>query len=150
MMSADGFDYGKGGRFMKKKLCALALAVLLLLPGTGTAAMSNAFTDSYTSYGYNAWGDSIEMPDGYVPEQVLYGQDMGTTALSEPADFYIADDGTAYLADAGNNRILKLDGNLRVVQEWTGTVGADGTNITGYIAPGTYTVEEIFPEDSLF
>lgn len=29
-------------------------------------------------------------------------------------------------------------------------VGADGTNITGYIAPGTYTVEEIFPEDSLF
>lgn len=30
------------------------------------------------------------------------------------------------------------------------TVGADGTDITGYIAPGTYTVEEIFPEDSLF
>ena len=30
------------------------------------------------------------------------------------------------------------------------TVGADGTNITGYIAPGTYTVEEIFPEGSLF
>lgn len=29
-------------------------------------------------------------------------------------------------------------------------VGADGTDITGYIAPGTYTVEEIFPEDSLF
>ncbi len=138
MMSADGFDYGKGGRFMKKKLCALALAVLLLLPGTGTAAMSNAFTDSYTSYGYNAWGDSIEMPDGYVPEQVLYGQDMGTTALSEPADFYIADDGTAYLADAGNNRILKLDGNLRVVQEWTGTVGADGTEYPFSRPTGVY------------
>mgnify|MGYP004571617685 CR=1 FL=1 len=30
------------------------------------------------------------------------------------------------------------------------TVGPDGTDITGYIAPGTYTVEEIFPEDSLF
>lgn len=30
------------------------------------------------------------------------------------------------------------------------TVGADGTDITGYIAPGTYTVEEIFPEGSLF
>ena len=30
------------------------------------------------------------------------------------------------------------------------TVGDDGTNITGYIAPGTYTVEEIFPEGSLF
>ena len=29
-------------------------------------------------------------------------------------------------------------------------VGADGTDITGYIAPGTYTVEEIFPEGSLF
>lgn len=28
-------------------------------------------------------------------------------------------------------------------------VGPDGTDITGYIAPGTYTVEEIFPEDSL-
>lgn len=30
------------------------------------------------------------------------------------------------------------------------TVGPDGTDITGYIAPGTYTVEEIFPEGSLF
>ena len=30
------------------------------------------------------------------------------------------------------------------------TVGADGTNITGYIAPGTYTVEELIPEGSLF
>ena len=29
-------------------------------------------------------------------------------------------------------------------------VGADGTDITGYIAPGTYTVEEIFLEGSLF
>lgn len=30
------------------------------------------------------------------------------------------------------------------------TVGPDGTDITGYIAPGTYTVEELIPEDSLF
>ena len=29
-------------------------------------------------------------------------------------------------------------------------VGADGTDITGYIAPGTYTVEELIPEGSLF
>ena len=30
------------------------------------------------------------------------------------------------------------------------TVGPDGTDITGYIAPGTYTVEELIPEGSLF
>ena len=30
------------------------------------------------------------------------------------------------------------------------TVGSDGTDITGYIAPGTYTVEELIPEGSLF
>lgn len=125
---------------MKKRICALVLsmAILLLLPETSVDAMSNAFTESYTSYGYNAWGDAVEMPDGYMPETVLYGHNMGTTALSEPADFFIADDGTSYLADTGNNRILKLDTDLKVVQEWKGAVGDDGTEYAFNKPTGVY------------
>lgn len=39
----------------------------------------------------------------------------------------MADDGTAYLADAGNNRILRLDETLSLTGEWAGVTGPEGT-----------------------
>lgn len=74
---------------MKYRVIGLAAAVALLTAGAPPAgALPAGSVDAYQSYGYNAWGDSISMPDGYLPVRVVYGRDMGTGDLKEPADFF--------------------------------------------------------------
>jgi hypothetical protein len=72
---------------------------------------------SYESYGYNAWGDAVAMPHGYLPEETLYGKDLGCSHLLEPSDLYVNSTGEFFLADSGNNRILILDSNLYLKKE---------------------------------
>ena len=95
---------------MRKRLAALFFAVLLFLSFPFTAG---ALTMTpYLGYEYNSAEESVPAPVGYVPEGVYYGADMGTSALSAPADlcFYKNE---LYLLDSGNSRILVTDESLR-------------------------------------
>ncbi len=111
-----------------------ALAAGLALTMTVTA-----FADEpYTAYNYDYWDDAIPSQSAYRVEKTVTGTDMGLDRLSDPSDpLYISDDAPAKLSDAkdlfydqdndtfwvcdsGNNRILRLDTDLKVTGCYTG------------------------------
>lgn len=63
--------------------------------------------DAY--YPYKAFGNELFMPDPTDPNKQI------STSLSGPKDLQITDDGSIYVADSGNNRIVELrpDGSLK-------------------------------------
>ena len=150
-------------------MISAALAAGLALTMTVTA-----FADEpYTAYNYDYWDDAIPSQSAYRVEKTVTGADMGLDRLSNPSDpLYISDDAPAKLSDAkdlfydqdndtfwmcdsGNNRILRLDTDLKVTGCYTGftgsteiSVGEDGRST--FLNPnGIYVKKSIF-DDKLY
>ena len=47
-------------------------------------------------------------PAAYIPDEVIYSEKLECGKFSSPKDMFITDDGTIYVADTGNNRIVVL------------------------------------------
>ncbi|MBK9121614.1 MAG: YIP1 family protein [Chloroflexi bacterium] len=89
---------------------------LLLLVVVGLAALSPAFAVSpYTTATLGPGGALFLTQDAYTP------LDEVDLPLSAPEDMFLAPDGFLYIADTGNRRIVKLDANFEIVDEF----GAD-------------------------
>jgi tetratricopeptide (TPR) repeat protein len=71
------------------------------------------------SYNYNDYGESVPSPDAYLPVQVLAGDGIGAGSLNTPQDLYVANDGKIYIADTGNNRILIVSPEWKLIKEIT-------------------------------
>ena len=114
----------------KLKKC-LICAVSAVMAFTSTAI--TAFADEpYNTYSYDNWGDPIPSQAGYRVERTVTGLDMGLEQLSDPeSDLFISENEnpqlsgardffidqntkTMWLADSGNNRILRLNMDLEV------------------------------------
>ena len=100
---------------MKRKcLFAAAVSVLLALLLSQTAL---ALPDNY--YVLDEEGEKSVTPVTYIPErQTNYFGKYG--GLKSPEDLFIDKEGFLYVADTGNNRILKLDGRMQVIREYSG------------------------------
>ena len=92
-----------------KKFLLTALAVLVTFSSCG-GALADAELP-YTTYNYDYWGYIVYTPAAYVPAGSITGtsfqyngQSLG--AFKNPQDLCVAQDGTVYLADSGNNRIV--------------------------------------------
>lgn len=99
---------------MKKKFiiaCAVLCLAVVCLTGDVFAAIG------YKGYNYNFRGESVETPEGYHTEAVLYGEELGTTALKSPQDLFLTKQNELYLLDNGNSRVLVLDEGLRIKKE---------------------------------
>lgn len=76
----------------------------------------------FESYRYDYWDTALPMPNGYeavalyTAEQMeidsLGGQTASLKDLNDPSDMFCAQDGSFYIADTGNNRIIKLNNSL--------------------------------------
>lgn len=88
---------------------------------------------SFASYTYNYWGDPVECPAPYTVTRTVTGVDIGVGELKKPNDMAVGPDGDIYLAvsgdAAGDNRIIRLDGQLNLLKEWTGCLDADGQTV---------------------
>jgi len=89
------------------------LALLVSLFSSAAFAVStnvgkpiSNFTVPYTSYLYDFWAESVPAPQAYLPLREIRGEDLGVGSLRNPSDLFIARDGTVYIADTGNNRVL--------------------------------------------
>lgn len=94
---------------MIKRLSAGIIGCLLLLAGAMPAYALPQL--SYTvdpMYGYK-----IPIPLTYTVDKVIL--DVGKVGLNKPNDLFIDDKGLLYVADTGNNRIVKLDGDGKVL-----------------------------------
>ncbi|MCR5476446.1 MAG: gluconolactonase [Lachnospiraceae bacterium] len=104
----------------KKCIAALVLSVLAAVSAVPLSAQAQSLP--YQSYNYDYWEDIIFTPAPYEPDYVVSG--LSLTYEGEPLgnfvtpqDVCVADDGSIYLADTGNNRIVVLDASAKKVLE---------------------------------
>lgn len=83
-------------------------AILLVLSLFGAPALSAE------GYYYNRKGESVRVPDAYTAGDILDGESLGIGAFSGICDLHTAADGTLYIADAGNNRIVVINSDNTV------------------------------------
>ncbi|MFY9563822.1 MAG: gluconolactonase, partial [Limnochordia bacterium] len=62
----------------------------------------------YDSYLFNFWGERVPAPQAYIPLKLVDGQSLGVGPLRRPQDLAIGPDLRVYIADSGNNRVIRL------------------------------------------
>ena len=68
-------------------------------------------------------------PQAYYAADILRGGTLGTADFHKPQDVFVAPDGRVYIADTGNNRILRLSAALEleaVIDSFDNNGKADG------------------------
>lgn len=99
------------------RIAALALP-LLLLPGMKAAA--------YDAYVYAYDGSCQKTLPVYLPDSVIRLSDGLDTPVSKAADIFYGGDGTLYVADSGNNRVLLYDSAYACIGARTGFTDSGG------------------------
>lgn len=93
-----------------KRLFALTFIVLLL---AGSQPVAGAQTP-YTTWAWGPGGDLVMTQAAYIPVAEL------DLPLSGAEDMFITDDGTLYVADTGNGRIVQVQGEAIVAEYGVG------------------------------
>ena len=111
-----------------KLLSILTVAVIALCMMTASVSA----VDPYTTYNYDAWWNAVPSQAGYEVVDTIDHTTIGLEQLSDPSsefyisdtepdnfndmkDFYITKKGEVYIADTGNNRIIKTDINFNLL-----------------------------------
>ncbi len=92
---------------MKKVLSLLLLIIGLFVVDAPVQAVS-----PYTTWAVGPGGFFYPTQDAYIPLDEI---DLD---VSSPEDMFRAADGSLYIADTGNGRILKLDANFQITAEF--------------------------------
>ena len=93
-----------------KKLITPVLAVTLLVSVLSVSASADAPYKTYTVDGY---GSVTETQTAYLPYETI--TKIGDETLVTPTDFTILNDGTMYILDSGNARVVVSDENADLV-----------------------------------
>ncbi|WP_438435048.1 SMP-30/gluconolactonase/LRE family protein [Gorillibacterium sp. sgz500922] len=90
--------------------------VLCALLGWGAAGATARADKADASYNYSYWEDTVAAPQAYQATRLYKGSDFGVGPLKEPADLHVTADKQIYLLDSGNNRIIILDADFRLLR----------------------------------
>ena len=115
------------------RVCCVVLITVLLCGTVSVGAVT-----AYDSYRYDYWGTPLPMPAGYDAVDMVLDTYMGiggqstdiVQGLSDPNDLFFSADGYFYIADTGNNRIVKLDAEFKYVNVFDKFTQADGSLTT--------------------
>lgn len=88
------------------------LLVFFIVPALSALSVFTASASAYTSYSYSSRSGAVPAPDSYTAEAVEY-----VNGLMNPQDMYITKDGTIYILDTGNNRIVVTDNDFSTLYE---------------------------------
>ena len=123
------------GRNIPARLLTVLLALLLV----GGLTLPVAAADvPYKGYNYDEWNEPIPSKAGYLPGEVYYGYKELTARLSAPEDMCVAEDGTLYVLDSGNGRVVVLDADFTLVKTIDSFANADGSTHTLFNPTGIY------------
>lgn len=95
---------------LKKIFCIPLVALIVLV-----SAISIFGKTPYRAYYYNYWEDAIEIPNPYLPIAEYEKEDFGELGLKSPQDIFYDNENFIYIADTGNNRIVKLNKNYELI-----------------------------------
>lgn len=101
---------------MKRSLLAWLMLLVMLM----TSVPAYADDIPYDTYNYDYWGDIFRTPAAYVPQGSVLGTDLTWNGASlgafvEPQDLCVAPDGSVWVADTNNHRIVVLDSTMTSV-----------------------------------
>lgn len=96
-----------------RKICIWFLLVAMLIASVGNV-FAEEVNQSYL-YGPNNF---VKAPIAAEPGRDINHSVIGTTTLKNPSDLYATED-YLYIVDTGNNRILKVDKDYKLVKEYT-------------------------------
>lgn len=88
------------------------LVVTLLVTATGVV---HAIVP-YSSYVYDEWARYVPAPQAYVPSREVSGLDLGVGNFKAPNDICVGPDGSIFILDTGNNRIIQLSSDWELVR----------------------------------
>lgn len=117
---------------MKKHIKNI-ISVGLALSITAAMTLTAYAGEPYVSYNYDAWGDAIPSQSGYRVDETITGYEMELDKLADPkSDLFVSENEPTdlsgasdifyeentkefWIADSGNDRILRTDSNLKVI-----------------------------------
>lgn len=109
------------GKLVKKISCLLLIFLLLFLCTVNVFALNEGKDGiAYESYTYNNNYEPVAVPAPFVAVKGISGDDLGVSELASPSDvFYSEESKSIYITDTGNNAILVLDSEYKVVKRIT-------------------------------
>ena len=129
---------------MKKKIVCLFFAFVLLMiaaaPLTASAENSDYnYNLPYFPYTYDANGQAVLTPSPYSAVQTINGASLGIGGMSNPSDiFYFEKNGSIYITDTGNSRVIILDKHFKLTGVIDSFVNAEGNKDTFLNPSATY------------
>ncbi len=98
---------------MKKRIVTLLLMMMVCVMVLGSFGVFAV--NPYDTYTYSMDGYALKSPDAYTPVMTIGYRDIETSAIklgefNTPTDLVADDDGTVYLADSKNNRVIAMRG----------------------------------------
>jgi len=96
-----------------KRIFILTAILLTLVTVISSLDYSTSADTPYKTYTIDGYGDVIETQTAYLPYETI--TKIGDEALSAPTDFTLLDDGTMYILDSGNKRVVVADANHELV-----------------------------------
>ena len=93
---------------MKRIISIMFVAVMLILEPISASAQSLP----YDTYNYDYQKNVLPTPAAYIPGEVIYSAELECGKFLAPKDMFIAEDGTIYVADTGNHRIVVLNSDM--------------------------------------
>lgn len=95
---------------LKKYVCISLVLMIVFSMGFGLNVSADT---AYANYYIATNGNIFPTPAAYEIKDILDFPSVETGKLSNPQDLFIGDDGRAYIADTGNNRIVVLKKNAQ-------------------------------------
>lgn len=126
--STSGFRRGAVGKgCSSQRFSRVFLLVSFLLAVFPLSVAARYPAGPFTSYVLNQKGERVPAPVPFTVSHVVYGETLGIGRFSNAKDMFIDNDGFVYVVDTGNNRVVKLDQDARVVS----VIGSSG-DISAY------------------
>lgn len=97
---------------MKKCFRFFSLLIIMAVLFSFTTCLTAFAHSPYDVYNYDSHGFAVPSQAGYIAEKSVSGNTLGISDFNSPSDIFAADNGTIYIADTGNNRIVALNSEL--------------------------------------
>ncbi len=120
-----------------KRISALFISLILMSLLITTTAFAYV---PYTGYNFDYYGEIVNGPAGYVPDEILFGADVGIDEFVNPSDMFITEDQTILIVDSGatdqKSRVIVMNSDLKVIKVIDRFVGPDGKDLNVVNANG--------------
>lgn len=103
-------NFRRRGIMVKKSALLLLISAIIFTCGV------KSFAAPYQSYTYSYWGEPVPAPYSYLPSKVINGSDLGIDHFRNPADIFVNEAGEVYVLDSGNNRVVIMDKNFKLIR----------------------------------